>query len=198
MAVTPWKIAHIPKEVAEHLYPGENVYSCIKKILPIELKPKYLVITDRRVLYLDQRILGRYVLKDMPYAKLQLVLFEEGLIASAFGLKDEDGRRIQITWLDKKECQDAIIMVRDALNAVAVEPITIRKKKELVGERWILRKPKELVTRTMPMVNEVRHLDIPQREDPIEKLKRLKELYDTGAISEAEYQEKKRRLIDLI
>jgi hypothetical protein len=164
------------------------------------LKPKFLAVTDRRVIFLDQKILGRYSLNDIPYSKLELVLFEEGLMASTFNLKDEDGHSIQVSWLDKKECQDAIITIRDALNAIAIEPVSIQKKKELVGGRWILRKPREIVTRSMPMtmVTETRQSNTPHEEDPIEKLKRLKGLYDTGILSDAEYQEKKQQLMDLI
>ena len=164
------------------------------------MKPKFLAVTDRRVIFLDQKILGRYSLNDIPYSKLELVLFEEGLMASTFNLKDEDGHSIQVSWLDKKECQDAIITIRDALNAIAIEPVSIQKKKELVGGRWILRKPREIVTRSMPMtmVTETRQSNTPHEEDPIEKLKRLKGLYDTGILSDAEYQEKKQQLMDLI
>ncbi|MDD3932697.1 MAG: PH domain-containing protein [Methanoculleus sp.] len=200
MVNTPRRLVDIPKEIVEHLYPGENVFFCIRKILPTELKPKFLAITDRRTIYLDQKVLGRYDLKDIPYSKIELVLFEEGLMTSAFGIKDEEGHRIQIAWLGKKECQDAIITIRDALNSIAVEPVSIEKKKQLIGERWLLRKPKEVVTRTLPMamMTERQHSDTPRGEDPIGKLKRLKELYDTGVISDSEYQEKKQRLMDLI
>ncbi len=164
------------------------------------MKPKILVVTDRRVIFLDQKILGRYDLRDIPYSKLELVLFEEGLMASKFDLKDEGGHHIQISWLGKKECEDAIITIRDALNMIAVEPVSIQKKKQLVWGTWILRKPKEIVTRSVPMtmVTETRRSNTPQAEDPIDKLKRLKDLYDTGILSDAEYQEKKQRLMDLI
>lgn len=200
MVNAPKKLIDIPKEIVEHLYSQENVYFCIKKMIAIELKPKFLVVTDRRVIYLDQKILGRYDLHDVPYSKLELVVFDEGLVTSAFDLKDEDGHHIQISWLDKKECEDAIITIRDALNAIAVEPVSIQKKKQLVGGKWILRKPKEIVTRSMPMamVTETQRSSAPQAEDPIEKLKRLKDLYDAGILSEAEYQEKKQRLMELI
>ena len=90
MVDSPKNLIDLPKEVIEHLYPGENVFFCIKKILPVELKPRFLAITDRRVIYLDQKILGRYVLKDIPYSKIELVLLEEGLVASKFGIKDEE------------------------------------------------------------------------------------------------------------
>jgi hypothetical protein len=53
MVNTPRELVDIPKEVLENLYPGENVFFCIKKILPIELKPRFLAVTDHRVVFLD-------------------------------------------------------------------------------------------------------------------------------------------------
>lgn len=144
--------SELPAEILDNLYSGENALFCIKKQVPVELKPKYLIITDHRVLFLDQKILGRYDLSDIPYSKLERVFFEEGILASEFKLKDEDNHIISINWLQKGECRDAIITIRDAINAIAIEPVSIKRKKNLMSEKWILTKPKENITRSMPMV----------------------------------------------
>ena len=200
MVNAPRKLTDIPKEILEVLYSQENVYYSIKKSPFAEIKHKFIVITDRRVIFLDLKVLGRYDLHDIPYSKLEHVVFEEGLVKSEFDLKDEDGHHTQISWLDKKECEDAIITIRDALNAIAVEPVSIQKKKQLVGGRWVLHKPKEVVSRSMPMamVTDVQRSSTPQAEDPMDKLKRLKNLHDEGILSDEEYQEKKQRLMDMI
>ncbi|WP_083809319.1 SHOCT domain-containing protein [Archaeoglobus veneficus] len=36
------------------------------------------------------------------------------------------------------------------------------------------------------------------KEDPIEKLKKLKELYDLGILSEEEYQRKRKELLEML
>lgn len=41
----------VPKEVSENLYSGENVFYCLRKKLAMELKPKFPVVTDRRIIY---------------------------------------------------------------------------------------------------------------------------------------------------
>ena len=71
-----------PKEITENLYPEERVLFCIKKKIKLELKPKYLAVTDRRIIYLDQKILGRYDLEDIPYEKMRGVYFRQGAIGS--------------------------------------------------------------------------------------------------------------------
>ena len=185
----------IPPELSENLYPGEKVLFSIKKKLRTELKPKYLIVTDRRVIYLDQKILGRYELVDVPYEKMELVYFKKGKIGAQFTIRDEEGKEIDLTWMDKKEAENAIEAIRDALNAIAVEPVSIQKKKGLLGEEWLISKPKEVITKTLPMT-QVIEKKVPQKEDPLEKLKKLKELYEAGVISKEEFEEKKKKLLE--
>jgi len=78
-------LAELPDEILENLYPGEDVLYSVKKKLYTELKPKYLIVTDRRIIYLDQKILGRYDLIDIPYEKLEFVHFK----SSSFEMRRE-------------------------------------------------------------------------------------------------------------
>ncbi|AGK60901.1 hypothetical protein Asulf_00894 [Archaeoglobus sulfaticallidus PM70-1] len=190
-------MVEVPPELSENLYPNEKVLFSVKKKLKTELKPKYLIVTDRRVIYLDQKILGRYELIDFPYEKLEFVKFKKGKIGAEFILQSEEGKTVKLSWMDKNEAKDAIEAIRDALNATAVEQISIAKKKGLLGEEWSISKPKETVARTLPMT-QVIEKTTPQKEDPIEKLKKLKELYEAGVISKEEFEEKKKKLLDQI
>jgi len=189
----------LPKDVIDNLYSGENVLYCVKKQFGLEMKPSFLIISDRRVIYYDQKILGRYDLTDIPYPKLECVYFEEGLVASQFALKDEDSHIISLNWIKKDECKDVIIAIRDAINEIAIEPVSIQKKKKVVGESWYLKKPKEMITRTMPMTRVVEHtVAAPVKDDPIEKLNKLQELKEMGLLSDEEFEEKRKALISEI
>lgn len=190
-------MAEIPKEITENLYPGEKVLYSVKKKLYTEMKPKFLVVTDRRVIYLDQKILGRYDLVDVPYEKLEFVHFKKGKIGAKFTIRSEEGTELTLTWMERGEAEKAMEAIRDALNAIAVEPVSIQKKKGLLGVELTLSKPKEVVTRALPMTQVVERAPL-QKEDPIEKLKKLKELYEAGVISKEEFEEKKRKLLDQI
>ncbi len=190
-------MAEIPEELSENLYPGETVLYSVKKKLYTEMKPKFLIVTDRRVIYLDQKILRRYDLVDIPYEKLEFVHFKRGKIGAKFLIRSEEGKEITLTWMEKDEAEKAIGAIRDALNAIAVEPVSIQKKKGLLGVELQLSKPKEVITRALPMTQVVERTSV-QKEDPIEKLKKLKELYEAGVISREEFEEKKRKLLDQI
>lgn len=155
-------MAKIPKEITESLYPGEKVLYSVekkKKKLYTEMKPKFLAVTDRRVIYLDQKILGRYDLIDVPYEKLEFVHFRKGKIGAKFEIKSEEGEKITLKWVKKEEAEKAIEAIRDTLNSIAVEPVSIQKKKGLLGIELFLSKPRKLA-----------------------KLKKLKDVYEAGAI----------------
>ncbi|AGK61516.1 hypothetical protein Asulf_01538 [Archaeoglobus sulfaticallidus PM70-1] len=184
----------LPEQVSENLYPGEKIVYSVKKLKSLE-KPMYLIVTDRRVIYFDQKLLGRYDLVDFPYEKLELVSYTKGKIGAEFSLVREDGKKVIIPWMEKDESQQAIIAIRDALNAVSVEQISIDKKKGLMKESWTLKKPKEVITRTLPMT-QVIETKKEVKEDPIEKLKKLKELYDMGLLTEEEYETKRKELLE--
>lgn len=186
----------VPKEMEENLYPGERVLFSLKKQFRLELKPKYLIVTDRRVIYFDLKVFGRYDLSDIPYEKLEQVSFHKGPIASEFILKNEEGKIIRLPWMEREEATSVLNTIYDSLNAIAVEPVSIQKKKGLLEEDVLLKKPTELISRTIPMTRVIEERKAKPEEGPVEKLKKLKELYDAGVINEREYEEKRERLLE--
>jgi hypothetical protein len=187
----------LPKGILENLFPNEEVLYTVKKKFSLEAKPKWLVVTNMRILYIDEKLLGRYDLIAVPYEKLEFVYFKATKVSSEFVIKKEDGEELSLSRLDKNEAMKAIEAVRDALNAIAVEPVTIQRKKKLMSEEWIIHKPKETVSRAIRVQRSVPTL-VKEKEDPIEKLKKLKELYDMGIITQEEYEEKRRKLLEKI
>ncbi len=180
----------VPKSLLENLESDEDILYLLKKVFGLE-KPKWLVITNKRIIYFDEKIFGRYDLIAIPYEKLVRVHFRIGKMGSSFTITSEDKKKINIGWLQKEDAVRAIETIKNVLNKVAVEPISIEKKKGLLGEDWILNKPKETISKTISKVKK-------EEEDVFEKLKKLKELYDKGIITKEEYEEKKKILLDKI
>ncbi|ASJ13572.1 PH domain-containing protein [Thermococcus thioreducens] len=188
----------LPKAVNKVLEPGEKVLFSVKKKISLE-KPKWVLVTDRRIIYLDEKILGRYDIKAIPYQKLEEVTVELGIISSEFLIKGEEDIRLKLGWMNKEQARKTINAIKDALNAIAIEPVTIEVKKGLTHETWVLKKPKELVSRVVPGGTPVQQAPpVEKEEDPLEKLKKLKELYDMGVISQEEYEEKRKKLLEQI
>ena len=186
----------LPKSVLRHLEPEEQVFFSIRKKISLE-KPKWLLVTDRRIVYLDEKVLGRYELKAIPYQKLELVTVKLGVMSSEFIIEGEEEITLKLGWMNKEEARKAINAIKDALNAIALEPVSIDVNKGLTSETWVLKKPRELITRTAPAGAVISHPPA-RREDPYEELKKLKELYEMGVISAEEYEEKRKKLLDRI
>lgn len=184
----------VPEAVQRNLASGEKVLHCIraKKALSLDLTPKTLAVTNQRVILIDHKVLGRYELQDIPYSKLETVLFEQGVAGSHFALKPEDGEPIEVAWLSRDGARKAMETIRDALDAIAVEPVSIRRTKKMLGrEEWVLHKPEEMVYRRASAGGEEEE----SRSDPLVQLGRLKELLDAGAISQEDYDTKKEDLL---
>lgn len=191
-----------PNEIKENMYPDEKIFHTIVKKGSLEAKPKWLIVSNRRVIYFDQKMLGRYDLADIPYEKLEHVYFKQGAITSEFSMKDESGLKLILNWLDKSECRDAMEKIKDAINNVAIEPVSIQKKKKLMGrEEWYLHKPPESVVRSVqsgPISTPSSQVQSSESDDPLDKLKKLKELHESGIITDKEFEEKRNKLMKLI
>ena len=188
----------IPKAVETNLAADERVLHVVRasKTLSIDLTPNTLAVTDQRVILVDHKVMGRYELKDIPYSKLETVHFEQGIAASHFTLKPEDGEAIDVSWLSKQEARRAIETIRDALDEIAVEPVSIQRTKRMLGrEEWVLHKPQELVYRRAAAE---RKEEKPSDSDALARLSDLKRLRDEGAINQGEYDQKKAELLDKV
>ncbi len=187
-------VEKLPKGIGENLQPGEEVIFAVKKKMGVE-KPKWLIVTDRRIIYFDEKMFGRYDMKAVPYEKLEEVYVKIGKMYAEFIIRKEDGEEIKLDRMDKSKSKDAIEAIKEAINRIAVEPIGIERKKHLTSQEMWIHKPKEVISRSVRV--EPRSVQI-EKEDPLEKLKKLKELYDMGVISQDEYEEKRKKLLEQI
>jgi len=189
----------VPEAVKKNLASGEEVLHAIraKKALSMDLTPKTLAVTNQRVILVDHKMLGRYDLQDIPYSKLETVRFEQGVAGSHFTLQPEDGKAIEVAWLSRDGARRAIETIRDALDDIAVEPVSIKRTKKMLGrEEWVLHKPEELVYRRASAGGEGEEKK--ESSQPLEQISKLKELLDAGAISREEYERKKQDLLDQV
>ena len=62
-------IDELPSEVKENLSSGEEVVSYLKTFEVVE-RPDYIILTNIRVVYFNEKHLGRYDFKSIPFQKL--------------------------------------------------------------------------------------------------------------------------------
>lgn len=179
-------IDELPGEVKENLSPGEEVVRYLRTFEIVE-RPNYIILTNLRVVYFNEKHLGRYEFMSIPFQKiLQMRAYRGVLLWGDISFKTEDGAVILLENVDHDELQGFIDALEISYNRIAVEPISIKHNRDLLGrESWELNKPEEIIFRQQPS-------DQPRpSEDP---LNQLKIMFIKGEISEEEYRAKVRVL----
>jgi len=181
-------IDELPTGVKDSLSSGEEVIRYLKTFNVVE-RPDYIILTNLRVVYFDEKHLGRYTFKSIPFQKLLQMKAQRGtLLWGDITFTGEDGTEILLERVDRKDLEPFVDALEIEYNAIAVEPISIKHQKDLVGKAtWQFDKPAEVVFRQQPS-------DQPRlAEDPLNQLKMR---YIKGEISEEEYRAKLRVLTE--
>ena len=179
-------IDELPGALKENLSTGEEVIGYLKTFEVVE-RPDYIILTNLRVVYFDEKHLGRYVFKSIPFQKLLQMRANRGAVLwGEISFKSEDGSVILLERVDHHDLEGFIDALAIAYNNMAVEPISIKHEKDLLGKAtWEFNKPEETVFRQQPS-------DQPKpAEDPLNQLKMR---FIRGEISEEEYKAKLRVL----
>ncbi|HEX9261407.1 MAG TPA: PH domain-containing protein [Candidatus Bathyarchaeia archaeon] len=179
-------IDELPDGVKKNLSSGEEITSYLKSWVIAE-RTNYLILTNIRLIYFDEKHLGRYTFKALPFQKLLQVSAHKGAILwGEVSLKMEDGTSYVVERVSRKDLSNFIDALEIAYNSIAVEPISMKNKGELLGMAdWEFNKPSEMVFRQNPSV---------QSKPADDPLVQLKMRFIKGEISEEEYRAKLRVL----
>ena len=154
-------------------------------------KPEYTILTDRRILYFDEKFLGRYDLEDVPYAKLVELKAERGRVRfGSIEISSEELKKtIKVKKVPKKDIEPFIEALEIALNNVAVAPISIKRSKGLAGKmKWEFKKTPEMLFKSRPADGSIlQRRDFFREENNKEALEQLKMRFVKGEITEEEY-----------
>jgi len=184
---TPKKtlIDELPNGLKKNLSPGEEVIRYLKTF-EITEQPDYIILTNLRLIYFDEKHLGRYVFKSIPFQKLLQIRAHKGaVIWGEITFKSEDGTELLLKRVNRKDLEVFIDALETAYNSIAVEPVSMKHEGDLLGKmEWEFNKPEEMVFRQQPSAQ-------PGSIDPLNQLKMR---FIKGEISEEEYKAKLRVL----
>ncbi|UCH37960.1 MAG: SHOCT domain-containing protein, partial [Candidatus Bathyarchaeota archaeon] len=175
-------LSHVtpPKEILDNFEPGEILLEIIETY-SLKNTPEWLALTDRRVMYLDKKLLGRYEFHAIPYMKMQNAIAKIGrMIWGEFIIQGEGDTIIHLKRLKKEGIISSFETMKKAINAIAIEPLSIIHKKGLFGEEWTLSKPPEMIMR--------------QQSEEVDIFNILKQRLAKGEITKEEYSEMKNLL----
>ncbi len=180
----------LPKGIQETLVANETIHKVLKTVSIVN-KPEYTVLTDRRILYFNEKILNRYDLEDIPYSKLMEMKAERGRVRfGSIEFKNEEKKKpIKLSKVPKKDIEPFIEALEIAMNNVAVEPISIKRSKGLIGKmRWEFKKTPEMLFKSRPAgADSLERRPFIKGEPEADPLRKLKLRFVNGEISEEEY-----------
>ena len=179
-------VDELPDGLKKNLAPGEEIISYLKSFV-IAQQSNYIILTNLRLIYFDEKFLGRYVFKALPLQKLLQLSAHKGAIAwGEVSLKMEDGTTYTVERVSRNDIANFIEAFEIQYNSIAVEPVSMKHKGELLGiADWEFNKPAETVFRQNPSIQSK------PAEDPLAQLKMR---FVKGDISEEEYKAKLRVL----
>ena len=95
----------LPKGVKENLSPGENVIHYLRTFQVVE-RPDYIILTNIRLIYFNEKHLGRYELRSIPFQKLLEMKAHRGAVAwGDISFKGEDGTIIALERVDRADLE---------------------------------------------------------------------------------------------
>ena len=138
----------IPAQLLDNLASGEEIKRSLKTRSLLNI-PEYTFLTNRRIIYYNQKVLGRFDLIDIPYSRLSEMKAERGRMSfGSIVFISEDGDKIELKKIPKKQIEDFVLALEVAINNVAVEAIRIKRIKGLLGRMvWEFKKSTETIFR---------------------------------------------------
>jgi len=179
-------IDELPSGVKKNLSPGEEIIRYLKTF-EIGERPDYIILTNIRLIYFDEKHLGRYAFKSIPFQKLlQIKAHKGGVVWGEVSFKSEDGTLIVLKRVNRNDLESFIDQLEKAYNSIAVEPVSMKHQGGLLGmSDWEFNKPEEVVFRQQSSL---------QPGPVADPLHQLKMRFVRGEISEEEYRAKVRVL----
>ncbi len=179
-------IDDLPTGVQKNLSPSEQVISYLKTFVIAE-RTDYIILTNLRLIHFDEKHLGRYTFKSLPFQKLLQVKAHKGAVVwGEVAFKMEDGSTYVLERVPRHELARFIEKLEIAYNNIAVEPVSMKREGDLLGMTdWEFNKPAEIVFRQQPTF---------QAQVAGDPLNELKLRFARGEISEEEYRAKLRVL----
>ena len=176
----------LPDGLKKNLSPGEEIISYLKSFVIAE-RTNYIILTNIRLIHFDEKHLGRYDFKTLPLQKLLQVSAHRGAIVwGEVSVKMEDGTSYTVERVNRNDLVNFIDALEIQYNNIAVEPVSIKHKGELLGmSDWEFNKPAEMVFRQTSSIQSQ------TVEDPLVQLKMR---FVKGELSEEGYKAKLRVL----
>jgi hypothetical protein len=183
----PAAVRQAHSKVSQILTRDEKIsYIAVQKSL-INLSPDCAVLTNRRFIIYKPKLLGGASFQDYIWRNLRDVHLNEGMIRSTVTLKTVKGQILTLGDLPKSQARKLYAFAQEMEEKVLEERRQRAMEEKRAAAGGIMFQGNVPATQTSTPVS----APVAPQEDPIQKLKQLKDMLDMELISAQEYETKK-------
>ena len=169
----------------------EILYIAVQNKPVVNVSPDCVVLTNRRFIIYKPKLLGGASFDDYIWRDLHDARLKEGFMRATLTMLTVKGRRLSVEYLPKEQARRLYSFAQEMEEKVREER-RVRKMEETRAAAGGI---------TLQGVGPSAQLQAPAApapsvaEDPVQKLKQLKEMMDAGLIAESEYEAKKAEIL---
>lgn len=179
-------ISKVHSKVSEILTRGEEiVYIAVQNKPLVNITPDCIVLTNRRFIIYKPKMLGRVDFTDYIWRDLRDAKLKEGLMGATLTMLTIHDRRLSIEYLPRKQARKLYSIAQEMEEYVKEERRTreMEEKRAAAGGVY-LQNPAS-----------IQQNQTPAEEDPLQVLKKLKDMLNADLITEEEYNSKKSEIL---
>lgn len=198
------EVEKVKAKVQQILMQNERIeYIAVEnKPVQINMAPDCVVLTNRRFIIYRPKVFGQVDFEDYIWRDLRDAQLNEGMLRATFSVMTIDGRRIGVIDLPKEQAR-RVYQFAQQMEEYVLEERRIREMEEKRAASGAIYmntppmpamptfQPQSATNAPQPSVA----ASAPQQENPVEKLKQLKEMLDAGLITNEMYETKRNEIL---
>jgi hypothetical protein len=183
----PAIVQRVHQRVSQILTGEEEIlYIAVQSKPIVTVAPDCVVLTNKRFIVYKPTMLGRVSFEDYIWRDLHDARLKEGIMGATLTMLTVQGRRIAIDYLPKAQARRLYSFAQEMEEKVLEERRIRAMEEQRAAAGGITIQGGPLAAQTQAPV---------ASEDPVQKLKQLKEMMDAGLITETEYEAKKAEIL---
>jgi hypothetical protein len=180
----PATVEKIVAKVEPLLMTGEELkYVAVQQRPIANFAPDAIVLTDKRMMLFQTKLLGRYDFQDWVWRELGNCKIKEGMLGATISIQTSSRQLVSLDYLPKKQAREVYRYAQEKEEAAHEE----RRQRALEEKR-------AAAGGTTVAVQANPSQPAPAA-DPVAKLAQLKQMLDAGLISQGEFDQKKAAIL---
>ena len=181
----PTIVEKVHAKTSELLTEGEEIiYIAVQKKPVVAMSPDCVVLTNKRFIIYRPKLMGRVDFEDHIWRDLQDARLKEGMLGATITMVAQGGRSLSVDYLPKAQARRLYSFAQQMEENAREE----RRARELEDKRAAA--GGIVLQEGRPSGSQTQGTAVPD-EDPLQRLKQLKEMMDAELITQSEYESKK-------